>query len=128
MKVKLRKIGNSWGVIFPKEVVEPFLKLGFKNTYIETGEILLHEEKKSAEIPEAPEATDPLGIKKSFSPPAVYGACSPESEGGALAFGMPREETQEEEELTVVSEEEIPEEYILKPGYGATKNKRNGAS
>lgn len=53
MKVKLRKIGNSWGVIFPKEVVEPFLKFGFENTYIETGEILLHKEesqKKSEEI------------------------------------------------------------------------------
>lgn len=78
MQLKLRKIGNSWGVIFPKDVVKPFLEHGVIYLEIEA---------------EMPETTGVTNVEKKSEPSAT------------------------EEEVTLVTEEEVPEEYVLKPEY-----------
>ena len=125
MRIKLRRVGTSWGILIPKEIVEPFVEAGFID--VEFPEDVPASEKKSTEISKCPvhmrrvsgcedcypfkvstANKDPLGIKNFLAPPTLE----------TSATSVP-----EVEELTVVSEEEIPEEYILKPGY---QNKRNG--
>lgn len=94
MLLKLRKIGNSYGVILPKDVVGPFLEAGAINVEIQGVEL----PKKNAGIPIPSGITDQMaGEKIAVLPSAV------------------------EEEMTVVIEEEIPDEYKLKPGYGPKK-------
>ena len=53
MKLKLRKIGNSWGVIFPKESLKPFGD-NLSEAYIEV-DIGSHAEKIIPENSKAPE-------------------------------------------------------------------------
>ncbi len=109
MNFKVKKFGNSYGILLPKKMAEPFV--GGEITLYAPEELawavetirMAEYEKKSAEISKPVEE---LEEKKSVSPTAPV-----------------EEIVEESEELTVVAEEEIPEEYILKPGYG---NKRNG--
>lgn len=97
MRIKLRRVGTSWGILIPKDIVEPFVEAGFIDVEFPTapGKMYTVSEKKSAEIPEAPEATDPLGIKNFLASPTLETTATTIPEG---------------EELTLV-EDEIPEEY-----------------